>query len=188
MSKATIKTNNDPSFFPIKVKMRLDYVESLASNTVNVLDAYAGEGKIWKAVKQSTSKKIKCLAIDREQYGKRIQLKGDNLKFLAGFDLSQFDIIDLDAYGSPVPQMEILFKRKYKGAVFCTFIQTMQGRMSNILLLRLGYSKAMIQKCPTLFSKNGKAKFLQWLGLNGVNKAKIFSENQKNYLFLKINS
>ena len=53
------------------------------------------------------------------------------------------------------------------------------------LLYRLGYTKAMIDKCPTLFDKNGLKKFEEYLALNGVRKIKLITESRKHYLSFK---
>lgn len=185
MSKAATKTNNDLTTIEKKIQLRLNSLPK--KDTVYVLDAFAGEGILWKEVQKKTKKQIKTLSIDEKQYNK-ISLKGDNRKFLKSLDLDFFDIIDLDAYGSPSNQLMILKEKNYRGIVHCTFIQTMMGRISNDVLLSLGFTKAMINKCPTLFSKNGLSKILEFISLHfEVSKVNIFSKNNKHYFYFAIN-
>jgi hypothetical protein len=125
MSKAATKTNNDAELFESKVLLRIDSLPG--KKELNVLEAFGGEGLLWTEVKRRCpERKIKILSIDSNKY-KRVQLQGDNLKFLKAFDLTNFDIIDLDAWGSPFNQLKILFDKQYKGIIHCTFIQTMHG-------------------------------------------------------------
>jgi len=96
-------------------------------------------------------------------------------------DLTKFDIIDLDAYGSPFNQLEIIFNSNFEGPIICTFIQTMSGGLNKALLIKLGYTLAMIKKCPSLFNKSGFDKMKEYLGKNGVKTISFYSKSRKNY-------
>lgn len=183
MSKAATKTNNDSKLLESKIELRLESLPN--KEEINVLEAFGGEGVLWKAVKERTDKKIRILSIDQNKYG-RVQLQGDNVKFLKSFDLNQFDIIDLDAWGSPFKQLQILFQKQYKGIVHCTFIQTMQGGINKQLLYEIGYKKSMVEKIPSLFSKDGISKIMNYLQLKGVSEINIISQKRKNYFWFKI--
>lgn len=179
-----MKTDN--SYFEEKVQLRIDGISSI--DHPYVLDAYSGTGRIWDEVERRTGKKIQILRIEKEKNkGDKIYLPGDNLKYLASIDLSLFDVIDLDAYGIPFNQIEILVKRKYSGIVFVTAIQTMQGQLPRGLLLRNGYSEKMIKKIPTLFSKNGADKLKNYLYLRGVQYVKGYFIGRKNYFMFNLN-
>jgi len=104
---------------------------------------------------------------------------------LGGLELSRFDIIDLDAYGSPYKQLKSVFASNYGGYVCCTFIQTMAGRLDNELLENLGYTKKMIEKIPTLFSRNGLSKMMTYLNTNGINEIVGYFSGRKNYFYFK---
>jgi hypothetical protein len=174
------KTDNDREMFSIKVELR----ERLIQNkpTVNVLECFSGDGAIWNTVKKNfPDKKINILRIDMKPDKKGTYLKGDNLKFLASIDLKKFDIIDLDAYGSPFPQLNYLFKSDYSGDVVCTFIQSMAGALNKEFLYQLGYTKAMVKECPTLFNINGFDKMKAYLANQGVKRISYFSKKRKNY-------
>jgi hypothetical protein len=178
------KTNNDQDLIEAKIQLR---IESLPDKKeIKVLEAYGGEGVLWGSVqRRCPDKNIKILSIDKEKY-KRVQLQGDNVKFLLSFNLAEFDIIDLDAYGMPAKQLEIAFAKQYKGVVHCTFIQTMTGNMNKTILEANGYTKKMLEKCQSLFTHNGIGKFLNYLAIKGVKKVKIAGKNRKNYLYFHI--
>lgn len=179
MSSQATKTNNDKRHLEAKILLRLNNLPD--KQTVYVLEAFAGDGVLWREVKKRTTKEIKILPIDKEDY-KKVSLKGDNLKFLKGMDLSIYDVIDLDAYGSPSRQLNILKEKNYKGIVHCTFIQSVMGRLSNNILKAYGYSETMIKKCPLLFSKNGQEKMLYFIfSLFGTTKFFIYTSKKKNY-------
>lgn len=186
MSKQATKTNNDPATFDTKVALRLMSLPT--KNEINVLDCFSGEGKIWDSVKKKTDKKINILSIDIKEYSK-VSLKGDNCKFLKSIDLKKFDIIDLDAYGSPSNQLAILKEKQYKGVVHCTFIQTMMGKINTNILKECGYTDVMIKKIPTLFNKDGLNKILNYVYLKfNVTKFKICTYKNKNYFYFTIDS
>lgn len=171
------KTDN--SFLMDKVQMR---IANLPEGDVSVLDCYSGKGIIWAAVQELSSRKIKVLPIDKRPDKDNFHLAGDNIEYLETLDLTKFQVIDLDAYGIPYEQLECLVRRKYKGTVFVTAIQSVMGQMPHGLLEAIGFTKAQIEKCPTLFGKRGWAYLLQWLALIGVKKIRHRSSKRKHYL------
>jgi hypothetical protein len=178
-----MKTDN--SFLQEKIDLRLETVNLIEKEEIKVLELFSGDGIIWSEVIKSTDKKVQILRIDQKSDKVGIYLKGDNLKFIKSMDLSVYDIIDLDAYGSPFKQLEILCEKQYKGIVHCTFIQIGMGRIDDKLLIRLGYTKSMIDQAPTLFSRNGLVKFERYLALCGINIIKGFFIERKNYFYFK---
>jgi len=185
MSSLTIKTNNDLSLIEDKIQLRIDSIVGL--NEIVVLELFGGEGILWSEVKKRTNKDIKILSIDVNKY-KRIQLQGNNEKFIDSLDLEIFNVIDIDAWGSPYKQLNKIIAKKYKGIVHCTFIQTMMGKLSNDLLLNLGYSENMIKKIPSIFNKNGIDKFKLYLANKGIKEINIVSEKKKNYLWFYLHN
>jgi tRNA G26 N,N-dimethylase Trm1 len=178
---ATKKTNNDLKLLIHKVDLRLMSLPD--KQEINVLEAFGGEGILWNEVRKLTDQKINTLSIDINTYEK-INLKGDNLKFLKSIDLKMFDIIDLDSWGSPVEQLLILKQRNYKGVVHCTFIQTMFGALNLKMLSKIGYPERMVKKCRSLFNKNGMEKMKQFLAIEfEVSEIMIFSHKKKNYFY-----
>ena len=175
-----VKTNNDPAMLNAKINLRAASMPD--KKEIRVLEAFGGEGVLWSRVKKLVpDKNIKILSIDKNQYN-RVQ-QGDNIKYMAGMDLSHFDIIDLDAWGTPVNQLEILFQQHYKGIVHCTFIQSMYGGLPKALLYANGYTDKMLAKISTIFVKDGLTKFYNYLYKRGVRHLTIVTHNRKNYLY-----
>ncbi|MBE3094663.1 MAG: hypothetical protein IMZ52_06490, partial [Actinobacteria bacterium] len=160
----------DNSFLADKIALRINNIPK--KEFLRVVDAYHGSGSIWKNIQEQYGGKINILKIDKEQKDDCFMLLGDNNKYLEAIDLNKYDVIDLDAYGIPFEQLQMLFKKKYHGIVFVTFIQTVMGALPHEFLNDLGYSKNMVERCPTLFFKNGFKKLCDWLKINGVNKIK----------------
>lgn len=186
MSSQAIKTNNDLSLINAKIQLRINSIEHLKGK-IKVLELFGGEGVLWNEVKKLTGKDILILGIDKNKY-KRVQLQGDNLKFIDSLNLQEFDVIDADAWGSPFYQVEKIFSKNYKGIVHCTFIQTMMGGLSKEMLLRLGYTETMLSKIKSVFNKNGVEKFKNYLAQNGVTQINIVTDNKKNYLYFNLHN
>ncbi len=157
-----------------------------------MLEAYGGKGLIWNEITKQTSgvKEIEIVSIEEKKY-ERIYLRGDNRKFLKSMDLSSFDVIDLDAYGIPFEQLEIVFDKARDGKtshfVFVTFIQVMQGQLNKGLLNKLGYTNKMVEKIPTLFFRNVFQKFCNYLYFNGIRDIIYRNGGRKYYIFFEIN-
>lgn len=186
MNSQAIKTNNDLSLINAKIQLRINSIEHLKGQ-IKVLELFGGEGVLWNEVKKLTGKDILILGIDKNKY-KRVQLQGDNLKFIDSLNLQEFDVIDADAWGSPFYQVEKIFSKNYKGIVHCTFIQTMMGGLSKEMLLRLGYTETMLSKIKSVFNKNGVEKFKNYLAQNGVTEINIVTDNKKNYLYFNLHN
>lgn len=179
------QTDNDPAMFDIKIELRERLIKD--KKEIKVLEAFGGDGRLWRTIiNKHPDKKINVRRIDTKAGKKGAYLKGDNLKFMRAMDLTKFDVIDLDAYGSPFNQLEIIFASAYVGPVVCTFIQIMTGGINKELLLKLGYSLAMQKKCPSLFSTQGLDKIKAYLSLKGVQRIQYYSHNRKNYFSFDI--
>jgi tRNA G26 N,N-dimethylase Trm1 len=129
-------------------------------------------------------RKIKILGIDKKEYKGEFSLLGDNIKYLKRMDLSEYTIIDLDTYGTPVKQIEAIIQNgTYRNNViiFFTFIQTLFGGLPHIMLEKIGYSKKMVKKCPSLFNRNGFEKFKQYISKYGVTEIEYVNYNNKYY-------
>jgi len=178
MNRRQIKTDN--SYLNSKINLRMNHLPDKQS--IKVLDCFAGRSRIWKEIKKKSNKNINVIGIDRISYGST--LKGDNIKYLKGMNLNKYDIIDLDAYGVPFRQLEIIFRKKYKGILFITFIQSIFGSLPVKMLEKIGYTRKMIKKCPTIFNRNSIEKFKQYLAINGIKKIIIINKNNKKYLYI----
>lgn len=152
--------------------------------SIKVLDCFTGKSIIWEEIKRESDKDINVIGIDRISYGST--LKGDNIKYLKGMNLDKYDIIDLDAYGIPLRQLEIIFRKRYRGILFVTFVQSIFGRLPVRMLEKIGYTRKMIEKCPTLFNRNGIEKFKQYLAINNIKIITIIKRNNKRYLYIPL--
>lgn len=180
MSKKT-----DNSHLIEKIELRLESLSFIKKSNINILEAYSGDGKIWKEVQKQTKKNLNILKIEVKDNKKGIYLKGDNAKFMPLFNFENYDIIDLDAYGVPYQQLKAIFQKQFKGIVHVTFIQSGMGSLPNGLLKDIGYTESMIKKCRTLFSKNGMEKMQNFLYQNNVRQITGYFIDRKNYFYFK---
>ena len=181
---ATKKTDNH--FTADKMALRIKY-SCWGEKPLRVLDVFGGHGVIWRGVERKSGRKVLRTAIDSRDDLKTFHLHGDNSKVMASLDLSEFDVIDLDAYGIPSEQLQIIFDKKYSGIVFVTAIQTMQGQMPKRILEDIGIPSEISTKCPTLASKRGWDYLKEWLSKNGVKKIIHRSWSRKHYFVFAVN-
>ncbi len=181
MSKAATKTDN--SELQGKVALRLESLAHINRQTIRVLERYGGNGVIWSEVRKHPERPISILKIEKESGKGGVYLKGDNIKFLGSLDLSDFDLIDLDAYGIPFEQLRILFDRGYRGIVHVTAIQSQMGMLPQRLLYENGFTKPMIKKTPTLFSRRGDQILFNYLAKRGVCSIRLFQKYRKKYFW-----
>lgn len=177
------KTDNH--YLGDKVALRINKSPWQDKKPLKVLDCFGGKGIVWEAVKRKTGKLIERSAIDERLDLHSFHLHGDNVKILTGLDLQNFAVIDLDAYGLPYSQLKIIFDKNYKGTVFVTAIQTMNGIIPFGLLEEIGFSNEMIKKVPSLFAKRGFQYFLEYLALHGVKQITHRSKFRKHYLMFE---
>jgi hypothetical protein len=153
---------------------------------INVLDCFSGEGKIWnEIIIRNPDKKIYITSIEEKTIKNRIYLKGNNLKYLCRIDLAEYDIIDMDSYGTPYKQLETIKKRIKNQIIHLTYIWTFQGRINTGLLTKYGYSKQMIKKCPTLFCKKNFEVMKNYLARLGYEKIYYYNPCFNKY-YIKI--
>ena len=151
------------------------------------MDCFAGTGRIWDEVKKQSGKNIKILSIEKEPGKNKTALVGSNLKYLNVLNLSKFDIIDLDAYGLPYSQLNIILNRNYKGIVHVTAIQSGMGQLPKGMLKELGYTENMLQKIHSIFNSKGIEKLKNYLYLHGCEVVTGYFIDRKNYFYFNIN-
>ena len=95
-------------------------------------------------------------------------------------------MIDLDAYGIPFAQLQVLFERGYKGTVIVTFIQSVFGQLPHELAVAVGFSQTMMDKIPTLLGARGWEYFCQWLANHGVSRLFHVGSSRKHYFAFRI--
>jgi len=175
---AQTKVNN--SFLKDKIALRMNH---LPAGDLRVLDCFSGSGLIWQAIiKACPERSIKVLPIDERDYDGAFRLPGDNRRYLQELDLSRFNVIDLDAYGVPVDQVNTVIDRGFAGVVFVTFIQSLYGIMPYNVFTPIGFSETQVKKCPTLFSERGWQYFREYLAARGVTRITHRSYGRKHYL------
>lgn len=183
MSKVQTKTDN--SFLIDKVELRKKFIPN--KDNVKILNCYGGDNEIWKRIEKEISANLDITNIDIKEKNNKAYLQGDNAKFLESLNLDVYDIIDLDAYGVPYQQLKTIFKKKYKGIVFITFIQSVMGSLPNGILNDFGYTKTMLKKCRTIFYKRGVDIMMHFLAINGIRKITYKYANRKLYGYFTTN-
>jgi len=122
-----------------KIRIRQDAINLIGKDSINVLDAYAGEGIVWNRIrKEMPDIKITTLGIEKRKYLNPAVIMGDNRKVMKGLDLNQFDLIDLDAFGCPWEQLAICAKTAIQVPVVATHIIVTLGPVPKPLLAMAG--------------------------------------------------
>lgn len=175
---------NDNSHLEEKILLRLNSLEKIDKPEIKVLECFGGDGVVWGTLQKRTDKKIQTLRIDLKGDRKGVYLQGDNLKFLLTLDLTGFDIIDLDAYGMPIDQLEILFQRKYSGVVHVTWIMSgaFGSRFPRAMMEKLGLYN-IYKKVPTLLSKNPIPLMHRYFLSNGIRAIQTVDLDKKHYFW-----
>lgn len=154
-----------------RLSAKVDMRRSLAKDGMTVLDCYHGNGVIWSKIAQEV--KIRVIGIEVKKGKGPIAIYGKAEKVIPSLDLSKYDIIDFDSYGSPYEAMKKMFENKsLKSGTICfyTYIQTGYGNVGKKLLSYIGITDNMYKRCPTLYSNKGFESFKQFLFANGIKK------------------
>lgn len=122
----------DNSHLYEKVALRVEAARRLGLDTVRVLDAFHGDGTVWREVaRQLDPVEVDVFGIDVK--GQDGALKANNLKVLPSLDYSRFDLVDLDAYGVPAQQLAMVAARAPELPVVVTVIMGRQGGLPRLL-------------------------------------------------------
>jgi hypothetical protein len=93
-----------------KVRIRENVLLAIGADRASVFDAFAAAGKLHKAVWHRAHSYVGCdLQFFRDD---RLAFVADNRRVLRCLDLAQFNLFDLDAFGSPWEQAYIIAKRR----------------------------------------------------------------------------
>lgn len=173
MSKATTKKYS--SNFKDKVAIRLQATERI--NDIRVLDCFHAKGELWNKIREyrnvndflGIEKNKKLKSTDRVIYD-------NNIKVLREINIDNYNIIDLDAYGNPFEQMNIVFERcKKPKIIIYTFISFgISGIPKEINVF-----KECSLKCKTILNSYLEDMFENYLYKNGVSE---YFEIKKNEL------
>lgn len=172
----------DNSRSAVKIKIR----EDVCKNGYSVLDCYHGEGYLWGQIKKTID--LTIVGIEKEKGKGYGTMYGEAEKIIPSIDLSIYQIIDFDAWGSPYLSIKAMFKNKTlkKGTIcFYTFIQTRMGGTQKELLENIGIKYEMYKKCRTIWRNYAFVAFCQFLLKNGITQVKNWhyqdGSSTKNY-------
>ena len=135
-----IKTDNRSLDY--KLQLRRHTLDQARLGELRVLDLCAGEGAIWRGLR-GRLKLADYVPVDLAPRLPGTQV-GDvtDDRFLAAFDLSRFNVVDIDTYGEPWKPWRYIYERlTRKTAVFLTHGAVSSPGGSNIskfVLERLG--------------------------------------------------
>ena len=108
--RGVAKNNNAAIAGTAKVKIRRNVLAAVGAERAHVLDAYAGDGHMYRSVWREAAT---CIGCDKWFYpDERTAYVTDNRRLMRMLDLSRFNIFDLDAYGSPWEQLYIVAVRR----------------------------------------------------------------------------
>lgn len=141
LKKSNKKTNNHPKSEAAKIALRRHVLDGISQ--ARVFDAFAGSGKMYRAVWHEaaayTGCDIKWFRDERSVFVAKCQ------RVMRAIDLADYNVFDLDAYGSPWLQVRILAARRHlaPGEKFGLVLTDGSG-----LKLKMGQCpKAMAQLC-----------------------------------------
>lgn len=107
---ANKKTNNHAAALPAKVDIRERVLEAIGRDRAVVLDAYAGEGQLYRRV---WSRAADYVGIDTKWYpDERLMYAHDCRRVMRAMDLGRFTVFDFDPWGSPWEPVAILCGRR----------------------------------------------------------------------------
>ena len=180
MQTKTIKTNN--SFLQLKVGLRIEFLPD--KPVIKVLDCCAGKNVIWTSIIKQTRRTIEVDGLDIKENTEN-NLKLDNNKTVQSLDLSVYDVIDCDVYGSPYKLMKNLFNNPSfdpgRTILFYTYILIMQGQVDRTMLEDIGIPRKMAAAAPTMFRHFADIAFDNFLYHSGYTHKHSIEIDGKKY-------
>lgn len=158
-----MKTDND--HVATKLALRVHAVTRLGDpRPIRVLDAYHGHGRLWDETKAMLPEgwTVKVLGIDKEVRSPGT-LRGDNLRIMGSLDLAGFDLIDLDAYGWPVEQLQLVARTAPDVPVLSTRISFPVGPPPLAVTDALGMKFITGTEATALMAAHGDELWEAWL-------------------------
>ena len=147
-----------------KVALRVKAIQGL--DNVSVLDLFAGDNLIWREIPVA-----RYYGIEAEK-SKGNNLHIDNRKVIPLLDLSQFNVIDCDAYGMPYEQIQLLFSNPtlQSGTVIIyTCISGVLNRLSVRMIQDYGIAD-QYKRSRVLYNRYSADMFHGMLYHHGVKK------------------
>jgi len=146
-----------------KVRLRLELIDQIGKDKIHVLDAFAGQGLVWKEIqRQRPDLQITTVGIEKRKYVNPNVIMGDNRKAMKGMDLTAFDIIDLDAFGCPWEQLAIAAERAPNVPVVLTHISVTLGPVPKGLLKAAGLPSAWYESMGIPQALFGRMRWHWW--------------------------
>ena len=146
-----------------KVRIRTDFIDQQGWKKVHVLDAYAGQGLVWKEVqRRRPDLEITTVGIEKRKYISPNVIMGDNRKAMKGMDLTVFDLIDLDAFGCPWEQLTICADQAPLVPVVLTHISVDLGPVPKGLLKASGVPEAWYTSMGVPQALYGRWRWYWW--------------------------
>jgi len=175
---STKATNNDAKWIALKKKIRLDAI-SYANNN-SILQCYAGAGLLWSGIVN-----CKTFKIDADERYKPDYV-GDCISWLNKNEFSNYGLIDLDSWGSPAKALDIIFAKKYKGIVVCTYCAPIN--INPCKILAIDYFGSLYNSCAkkSIMAINIDKLLLSYLSKRGVAKVNGYLSKNKCYFWFKI--
>lgn len=164
--RRAIKINN--SYLEDKIIIRLENLP--AKKSIKVLECFGGENKIWQEVKvRSKGIEISVDSVDKF-INNNSNVTVDTYRILPSINPNDYDIIDVDCWGSPYKALKIIFSRpgfdRSKVIIFYTKIQ-MYGLINKELFLGIGITEKQYKKSRIIFARFAEIAFDSWLYKNG---------------------
>lgn len=146
----------DNKYTQLKTGIRLALVDALGKRDIKVLDAYSGQGVMWKEIRAARPDvKFHITSIDQKITGRTDVIRGNNLNIMPSLPLSEFDIIDLDAYGQPTEQLALVAELAPNVPVVVTVIQTNIGTTPYKVLQSIGIPPQWEEEVRQVFRNVG---------------------------------
>lgn len=171
------RTKTDNAHLKWKIELRKQAVKDLGP--LRVLDLFAGNNILWSNFERERYYGIEVIP------GKGKNLHSDNLRVIPSLDLSQFNVIDSDSYGSSVKQIEALFKNptlKPGTVVLFTEIHAARNFMPKELVETAGI-KEIYSIIPSAFQSYAWEYFMEFLYNKGIRKIRFYNVNTNYYKF-----
>ena len=146
-----------------KVRLRLELIDKIGKDKIHVLDAFAGQGLVWKEIqRQRPELQVTTVGIEKRKYVNPNVIMGDNRKAMKGMDLTVFDIIDLDAFGCPWEQLAIASERAPNVPVVLTHISVTLGPVPKGLLKAAGLPSEWFEAMAVPQALFGRMRWHWW--------------------------
>lgn len=167
------KGQTDNSHLQAKIDLRMESIKALGVESIRVLELYGGDGIIWRTIQQQNPHlSITTHRIDKKKDRAGAYLVGDNQRWLSSLNLQSYDIIDIDAYGTPYAQLQQVLESGYRGIVHLTWIRS-KLNANKKLLADYGVTNAMYRKATELCGTLAEKALFAYIARFGVQRAYV---------------